>query len=60
MFLQNAFYDGSQFAHLVQSDESIDFRQLLSQFFGKSLRHTTAYDQSLVRPFVQATLLMRL
>jgi hypothetical protein len=53
-----ALNNRAQLAHLIEPNEGIDLRQLLAQFFGKPLRHTTAHDQSLVRAFSQAALLV--
>src|SRR5207249_8493140 len=44
---QNFFDDFSKLIYLIQPNECVHLRHLLTQLFGKSLRHAAAYDQFL-------------
>src|SRR5216110_1249819 len=54
----NSLDDISKLADLIETDERVDLWQLVTQFSRKPLRHAAAYYQFLIRPLVQAALLM--
>src|SRR6266571_3326289 len=56
----NLLNDLAKIADLVEPNEHVHLRKQLAQVTREPLRHTTAHDQFLIWPFIQAALLMRL
>ena len=56
---EDLLHNRAKLAHLIESDERIDFRQLRAQFVREPLRHAAAHDQSLMWPLIKSALLMR-
>src|SRR6266404_7705961 len=60
LLTQNLLNDLAEIADLVEPNERVHFRKQSAQIAREPLRHTTAHDQFLIWPFIQAALLMRL